>query len=453
METKIYKIGDFLHRIKRPVSLSPNKYYNLVTIKTRHKGVVLRGQKKGAEIKSQMYQVKEGDFILSGIDARNGAFGIVPKELDHAVVTNDFWYFDLDKEIIDKHFFLELTSTSWFDEICRLGSDGTTQRIRLQKDKFFNQEINLPELKEQKGFVSRFIDIKNLNSDLTNEIQTQKDLILKLKQAILQEAVEGKLTEGWRKGNPDIESASELLERIKQEKEELIEKGKIKKRKLSSVNFKKENIFKLPDRWAWCKIPQILALTNDPLRRGPFGSSLRKDMFEPKSKETTKVYEQQNAIKKDYALGHYYISTIKYPNLKSFLAGPGDILISCAGTIGETYKLPSEAPVGIINQALLKIKLNNSAILDDFFLIIFKSQLKVRVNSDAKGSTMKNIGSVKYLQNELIFGLPPIEEQKEIVKKVNNLMKRVSYLSGEIKRSEEGNKMLMQVVLKEAFSK
>ena len=77
------------------------KKYKLVTVKLNHKGIVLREEKLGSLIKSKMYEVKEGDFILSGIDARNGAFGIVPKELDGAIVTNDFWYFDIDKNIVE----------------------------------------------------------------------------------------------------------------------------------------------------------------------------------------------------------------------------------------------------------------------------------------------------------------------------------------------------------------
>jgi len=133
---KEYLISDFLKRIKRPIDLEDNSEYKLVTIKMNHKGVTLREIKKGFEIKSNMYLVKEGDFILSGIDARNGAFGIITKELEDAIVTNDFWYFEIDEGIILKELFLELTATSWFDEICKRGSDGTTQRIRLQKDKF-----------------------------------------------------------------------------------------------------------------------------------------------------------------------------------------------------------------------------------------------------------------------------------------------------------------------------
>ena len=99
---KEYLIGEILKRIKRPIDLESNQEYDLVTIKMNHKGVVLRGQKKGFDIKSKMFEVKEGDFILSGIDARNGAFGIVTKELEGAIVTNDFWYYEINEKIILK---------------------------------------------------------------------------------------------------------------------------------------------------------------------------------------------------------------------------------------------------------------------------------------------------------------------------------------------------------------
>lgn len=162
-------IGDFLHRIKRPISLEPSKKYKLVTIKLKHRGVVLRQEKFGSDIKSKMYMVKTGDFILSGIDARNGAFGIVPQELDGAVVTNDFWYFNIDETVVDKNLFLELTATVWFDEICRNGSDGTTQRIRLKKNKFFNQIVCLPERSKQDDVVSILKKIKTLKEQIIQD--------------------------------------------------------------------------------------------------------------------------------------------------------------------------------------------------------------------------------------------------------------------------------------------
>lgn len=179
-----YLISDFLHRIKRPIELETHVEYKLVTIKMNHNGLVLRERKKGNEIKSNMYLVKTGDFILSGIDARNGAFGIIPEELDDAIVTNDFWYFEIDEEIILKELFLELTATVWFDEICKKGSDGTTQRIRLQKDKFFNQTVWLPEKDEQETILDKIKLVNNLKK----ENQTQKNILESLLQSILYEA-------------------------------------------------------------------------------------------------------------------------------------------------------------------------------------------------------------------------------------------------------------------------
>ncbi|VAX06061.1 Type I restriction-modification system, specificity subunit S [hydrothermal vent metagenome] len=205
-----------------------------------------------------MYEVKEGDFILSGIDARNGAFGIIPKELDGAIVTNDFWYFDIDENIVDKHLFLELTSTQWFDEICRKGSDGTTQRIRLQKNKFFNQEINLPAVGEQGEFISWFKQCKQKSNELTSEITHQQTLLKKLRQSILQEAIEGKLTADWRQQNPDVEPASELLARIQAEKAQLIKDKKIKKQKALPPISEEEKPFKLPEGWEWCRLNELI---------------------------------------------------------------------------------------------------------------------------------------------------------------------------------------------------
>src|ERR671933_1883143 len=137
-----YQIGDFLKRIRVPVTIEDSKTYRLVTIRMNHKGVVLREEKLGSAIGTKtMYRVSAGQFILSGIDARNGAFGIVPEELDGAVVTNDFWYFEIDRTIISKDYFLYLTSTPLFAEIVRKASDGTTNRVRLQADKFYNYQI------------------------------------------------------------------------------------------------------------------------------------------------------------------------------------------------------------------------------------------------------------------------------------------------------------------------
>lgn len=167
MSWKNYKIGDFLTRSKEPVKIKQQEEYTLVTIRIYHKGVVKRSDVKGSTIKSPtLYKVRAGQFILSGIDARNRAFGIVPKELDGAIVTNDFWTHNIDTTIIDINFFYWFTTTPQFYEACIKASEGTTNRQRLQADKFYSFNVLLPS---QIEFLQYKKSMNNLIRNLTNK--------------------------------------------------------------------------------------------------------------------------------------------------------------------------------------------------------------------------------------------------------------------------------------------
>lgn len=159
-------------------------------------------------------------------------------------------------------------------------------------------------------------------------------------------------------------------------------------------------------------------------RKGPFGSSLTKSMFVPKSVSTIKVYEQKNAIQKDYRLGDYYISQDKYKSMKSFIVQPNDIIVSCAGTIGETYVLPKEAPIGIINQALMRVCLYYLP-LSEFWQMYFDYVLMKEAKMKGAGSAIKNIPPFEYLK-AILVPLPPEAEQKKIVVRYFELLQKVT---------------------------
>ena len=445
---KLVLLRDFLHRIKRPIDLIADEKYKLITIKLKHNGVVLREEKIGAEIKSKMYQVKSGDFILSGIDARNGAFGIVPSELDGAIVTNDFWYFEIDEAIVDKHFFLELTSTKWFDEICRKGSDGTTQRIRLQKNKFFNQEIAIPSLKTQRKFVNIFQQTKKRNSKLCAELTHQQSLLKKLRQQILQEAIEGKLSADWRQQNPKTEPASELLKHIQAEKAQLIKNKKIKAQKpLAPIN-QEEKPFALPDGWEWCQLGDVINLYEA-------GKSV-KCMDRQIEDEEWGVIKTSAITSSTFQESEHKFYQPDTPSDISKAIRNGDLLFCRAsGSKGLAGKC---SLVSNISKNLLlsdkTLRLTTSENINKRY-IYFHNETRHTTAYYSKLNTGKSTSMNNITREQLLskpIPLPPLAEQKVIVAKAEKLLTLCDQLESKINQSQHHANSLMQAVLQEAFA-
>ena len=159
-------------------------------------------------------------------------------------------------------------------------------------------------------------------------------------------------------------------------------------------------------------------------KKGPFGSALRKDIFVQKGKDTVKIYEQQNAICKDCKLERYFV-TKEYANkLTGFEVYGGDIIVSCAGTIGEIYEIPYDAEMGIINQALMRIKVYQNVVDKGIFIILFSNLIDKFSIVHSNGSAIKNIPAFSDLKPTIVF-VPSIAEQKKISKcfeSLNNLI-------------------------------
>ena len=173
--------------------------------------------------------------------------------------------------------------------------------------------------------------------------------------------------------------------------------------------------FEVPKGWEWCRLNDLASY-----RKGPFGSSLTKSMFVAQSTQSIKVYEQKNAIQKDCTLGDYYISKEKFETMQSFVVKPNDIIVSCAGTIGETYLLPSDAPVGIINQALMRVTLFDLNMVE-YWQIYFAYMLLNEAQMKGSGSAIKNIPPFEYLKAVLV-PIPPLSEQNRLVERYNILL-------------------------------
>ena len=290
--------------------------------------------------------------------------------------------------------------------------------------------IPIPCKKIQDKIVNKIEELFNMVKKI--EIHYNKISKLKsvLKSKVIDLAIKGQLTKQLSTDEP----SSKLIENILEIKHKLMKEGKIRKENLSiiykdsdnqfyekfddgkKINITQEIPFDVPSSWSWSRLRNIGIY-----KKGPFGSSLTKSMFVPKGENTIKVYEQKNAINKNYKLGNYYI-TKQYFNesMSGFEVEPGDIIVSCAGTIGETYILPSNMEKGIINQALMKMKIFNN-INKEFFLIYFDQILKNEAIKNGKGTAMKNIPPFTIFK-EYLIPIPPFEEQERIINLKNNII-------------------------------
>lgn len=156
------KLGSFLERKLDGITLDDVTEYKRLTISGKGQGISLRNTAIGFEIGTKkQYFVNENQFLLSKIDARNGAFGIVPKECDGGIITGNFWTYKVNNEIIEQKYLEFLCINEVFTAFSIEASEGTTNRKYLREDKFLNLEIPLPPLSEQKRIVAKIESVKS----------------------------------------------------------------------------------------------------------------------------------------------------------------------------------------------------------------------------------------------------------------------------------------------------
>lgn len=163
----------------------------------------------------------------------------------------------------------------------------------------------------------------------------------------------------------------------------------------------------VPNEWEVTKLNLIANL-----RRGPFGGALKVDSF---VSEGYAVYEQQHAIHKKLSNIRYFIDEKKYKEMRVFKVEENDILLSCSGTIGESVIIPTKYKEGIINQALLRIRLIRPDINIGYFKYFMDSFLfQTLITDNSHGSAMKNIASMNVI-NKIPVPVPSEDEQEKIV--------------------------------------
>ena len=274
---------------------------------------------------------------------------------------------------------------------------------------------------------------------MENEITHQQTLLKKMRQQILQEAIEGKLTPRWRQQNPDVEHAGELLSRIQAEKEQLIKDKKIKKQKALPPISDEEKPFELPDGWVWCRLGDISI------------NSLGKMLDAQKNKGELKPYLRNLNIQwYRVNVGDLNMMPFEPHETDKYSVKCGDILICEGGYPGQAAIWTRDEQI-MFQKALHRVR---------FILQCFPSKLFVHllwlwdsnreIRKHFTGSGIQHLTGKSL--NKILIPLPPLPEQKAIVTKVDKLLALCDQIETQITASQTHAKQLMQAVLKEAFS-
>lgn len=161
--------------------------------------------------------------------------------------------------------------------------------------------------------------------------------------------------------------------------------------------------------------------------RGPFGSALKKSLFVPKGEDAYKVYEQCVPLEQDKNGGHYYVSGDYFrKSLQRFEVRHNDFLVSCSGVnYGAIYYLQEPFEKGVINQALLIIRINDSIVDYNYFKYLFQVVLSKAITSGTGDSTIPNFPSMDVIKDVDVY-LPSIDTQRKVGEILRQIDEKVS---------------------------
>lgn len=380
------KIGSFLSRSKKLVTLQDNIVYKRVSVSTIGKGIAVRDTKLGKDIGTKkQYLVKKGQFLLSKIDARNGAFGVVPEEADGAIITGNFWAFDVDYNLLNPQYLVLVTQTKQFVGFAEKCSNGTTNRHYLQEDAFLQQSIPLPSLEEQERILADYNSSICKAEDKEKTIEENK---YKIDKFILETLGVKTVSHEEEKKNTSLLSFVKLSS---------IERWDCyNERKLFIYGTEATPMFKL--------------ITEKPMYGAPYSS---------KPFDNSVRYIRITDINEDGTLNEDKVSADMYNN--TYLLKENDFLIARSGnTVGKTYLYKKSDGPAIFAGYLIKFVIDEEKIDPKYLLLYTKSSIyKDWIKNNMRISAQPNINSQQYLQSPII--VPSKKVQREIVNKVQTL--------------------------------
>lgn len=181
----IVKFADIMRENTESIKIDDSKEYTRITVKLHGQGVVFRDTRIGKKIKTKRQKVvKKGQFIVAELDAKFGAFGVIPKELEGAIVSSHYWLFDLDTDRILPEYFDYVIRNGPYEALIRPNVKGTTNYAAPRPKHIIALELPLPPLEKQREILSR------LSEQLEIKEKAEKKFSQLLKELIIEPSFE-----------------------------------------------------------------------------------------------------------------------------------------------------------------------------------------------------------------------------------------------------------------------
>lgn len=395
---------------------------------TNTEGITITGNQTSEDLGNYIV-LKENQLAYNPYRVNVGSIGLAPKGL-LGLVSPAYIVFETTEELSAEFLYYYLKSSLGVNLIKWYGDRGGVRSALRYNDLC---EIDIPDLNlnQQMSVLKKMKEVNAEIEEFNNEVHCQEQLISKLRQSILQEAVQGKLVPQ----DPNDEPASVLLERIKEEKERLIKEGKIKKEKPLPPITVDEIPYELPEGWEWVRLGEVTNYAyNETLKPDEIDEEEWVLELEDIEKDTSRLIQViRNKDRKSKSnKNRFYKGDVLYGKLRPYLK---KVLVAPEDGVCSTEIIPFRGYGNIESRYIMYIM--KSPYIDKI------------VNSITHGMNMPRLGTKNAL--ELLIPLPPINEQKRIVEKVDQLMALCDELEKNIEQSKKDSELLMQSVLQEAF--
>ena len=430
---KKVRIGDFLtERTGRykPDDPTISKYQRLDKID--FSGTIHLSTKP---TKTDMILVQPGDLVISGINVAKGAVSVY-QGTEPVCATIHYSSYTFNEKIVDLDFFRFFVKSPAFLEALKRQVKGGI-KTEIKPKHLLPLEISIPDLSEQKRIVATVSNSLKKTEDLQKEIDSQKEFVKLLRQNILQDAIEGKLTTDWRKahpvikGNPDYD-AEALFEKIQKEKD-----SNKKQKQLSPITDEVKP-FEIPEGWIFTRLGEISEIVRGGSPR-PAGDKTYYDGDIP----FLKVADLTGSNEKEL---YQFTYTIKEAGLKKTRLVEKETLMLTNS--GATLGIPKICMIQTtFNDGIAALLGIHERILKDYLYYFLKSKTKWFLKEAAKGQGQPNLNTD--IVSGTILPLPPLKEQEEIVNKIESLLTKVTELENQIQERKTLSEKLAFGIIKE----